>query len=117
MKRRPPKRWSKKVSPKSKPVRRLPQRTCIVCRQTAGKRTLVRIVRTASDGVQIDERGKMPGRGAYLCHESSCWESALGSTTLQHALRTELTVAERARLEEYASRFVAKPRRMVENSQ
>ena len=111
-----PKRWSKKVIPKSKPVRRPPQRTSIVCRQTAGKRTLVRIGRTASDGVQIDERGKMPGRGAYLCHESSCWESALGSTTLQHALRTELTAAERVRLEEYAGQFVAKPRSAMEDS-
>ena len=115
--RRPLKRRSKKVSPKSKPVRRLPQRTCVVCRQTVGKRTLVRIVHTSNNGVQIDERGKLPGRGAYLCHESSCWESALGSTTLQHALRTELTAAEQARLEEYASQFVAKPRSAMESSQ
>ena len=110
-----PMRWSKKVSPKSKPVRRFPQRTCIVCRQTAGKRTLVRIVRTANDGVQIDGRGKMPGRGAYLCHASSCWESALGSTALQHALRTELSDAERARLEAYANQLAVLPRASVEN--
>ena len=100
------------MSPKSKPPRRLPQRTCIICRQTAGKRSLVRIVRTANDGVQIDERGKVPGRGAYLCHTHSCWESALGSSILQHALRTELTDAERARLADYANTLAAAPQAM-----
>jgi predicted RNA-binding protein YlxR (DUF448 family) len=107
----------KKVSPKSKPARRLPQRTCIICRQTSGKRTLVRIVRTASDGIQIDERGKIPGRGAYLCHDSDCWHRALGSTALQQALRTDLTPEEQVLLTEYAGRFTIKQRSPMENSQ
>src|SRR6185295_4144470 len=81
----------KKVSPKSKPPRRQPQRTCIICRQTSDKRTLVRIVRTATAGVQVDTRGKVPGRGAYLCQQVSCWDTALSSKTLQHALKTTLT--------------------------
>jgi predicted RNA-binding protein YlxR (DUF448 family) len=78
---------------------------------------LVRIVRTRNDGVQIDERGKVPGRGAYLCHESSCWNSALGSTALQHALRTELTPEERLLLAEYAGRFAAQQPKRMEKSQ
>ena len=59
--------------------------------------------------------GKVPGRGAYLCHASGCWESALGSMTLQHALRTELSDAEQARLEAYANQLAVLPRASVEN--
>jgi predicted RNA-binding protein YlxR (DUF448 family) len=43
----------------------VPQRTCIACRRVAGKRSFVRVVRTAQ-GVEIDPTGKRAGRGAYL---------------------------------------------------
>ena len=98
----------KKVSPKSRPPRRQPQRTCIICRQTSDKRTLVRIVRTAAAGVQVDERGKVPGRGAYLCQQISCWQTALGGQALQHALKTSLNDVEKQQLREYAVKFAAK---------
>ena len=55
----------------------IPQRTCVVCRETAAKRTLTRIVRTADDGVQVDLTGKRSGRGAYLCSQVSCWKTAV----------------------------------------
>jgi uncharacterized protein len=98
----------KKVSPKSRPPRRQPQRTCIICRQTSDKRTLVRIVRTAAAGVLVDERGKVPGRGAYLCQQNSCWQTALGGQALQHALKTSLNDVEKQQLREYAVKFAAK---------
>lgn len=73
-------------------------------------------MRTASDGVQIDERGKVPGRGAYLCHTPGCWQSALSGSALAHALHTELSEIERARLEVFANRLAAAPQATVENS-
>ena len=87
----------------AKPVKRvkhLPQRTCVGCRESLAKRSLIRIVRTAQ-GVQVDPTGKLAGRGAYLHERSSCWERGLKGP-LAHALKTELTQTERAQLNEFA---------------
>lgn len=78
--------------------RHIPQRTCIVCRTTANKRTLTRLVRTPDEGVVLDPTGKRNGRGAYLCDQRSCWEHALETDVLARALRTTLTEADRARI-------------------
>jgi predicted RNA-binding protein YlxR (DUF448 family) len=86
--------------------RRQPQRTCIICRQTSNKRSLVRIVRTAQGAVQIDERGKVPGRGAYLCEKVTCWDTALQTNALSHALNTPISDETRAQLAAYSKRFI-----------
>ena len=78
----------------------IPQRTCVVCRETDAKRTLTRIVRTAEDGVHMDPSGKQNGRGAYLCSQRSCWQRAVESDVLDKALRTTLTADDRQRLSE-----------------
>lgn len=78
----------------------VPQRTCIACRQVAGKRSLVRLVRTA-DGVVIDPTGKKAGRGAYLHPYQECWQAGLRTHRIEQALRTRLTEPERATLAAY----------------
>lgn len=80
------------------PRKHIPQRTCVVCRQTAAKRSLIRLVRTP-EGVQVDLSGKRNGRGAYLCQRLACWQRALQGEALAKALRTTLSDAERAQLE------------------
>lgn len=75
-----------------------PQRRCVVCRETAAKRTLTRLVRTAEHGVQIDPTGKVNGRGAYLCDNPDCWERASKSDILAKALRTTLTAEDWERI-------------------
>jgi predicted RNA-binding protein YlxR (DUF448 family) len=85
-----------------KPVQRVkhvPQRTCVGCREVLPKRKMIRLVRTAA-GVQVDSTGKLAGRGGYLHERRECWDRALKGT-LAHALKTTLTVDDRARLEEY----------------
>ena len=79
--------------------RHVPQRTCVVCRSTAEKRALTRLVRTPDAGVQVDLTGKQNGRGAYLCDQPECWDKALVSDVLAKALRTTLTDADRERLQ------------------
>ncbi len=64
------------------------------------KRQLVRIVRTA-DGVQVDPTGKKAGRGAYLHDRRSCWDAGLQGS-LARALKTDLTAADRERLQAFA---------------
>jgi uncharacterized protein len=85
-----------------KPVQRVkhvPQRTCVGCREVLPKRKMIRLVRTA-DGVQMDPTGKLAGRGAYLHDRRECWERALKGA-LGHALKTTLTVDDRAWMNEF----------------
>ncbi len=86
-------------------VKHVPQRTCVGCRTVMPKRQLVRIVRTA-DGVQVDPTGKKAGRGAYLHDRRSCWEAGLQGS-LARALKTDLTAAERERLQAFADALPA----------
>ena len=83
----------------------VPQRTCVVCRTTADKRTLTRLVRTEDQGLVADPTGKLAGRGAYLCDDQSCWEEAARSGVLDKALRTSLTEAERDMLSELGTKM------------
>lgn len=95
---------SKGAAPKAR--KHIPQRTCVVCRQTDSKRTLTRLVRTVDAGVQVDPSGKRSGRGAYLCGERSCLQRAIDGDVLAKALRTELTDDDRQRLREAFSKVM-----------
>lgn len=82
--------------------RQPPQRTCIACRSTTGKREFVRIVRTTQAAVEIDLTGKKSGRGAYLCRRVECWDAALKKDRIASALKTVLTKDDRQRLSAFA---------------
>jgi predicted RNA-binding protein YlxR (DUF448 family) len=58
----------------------------------------MRIVRLPTGGVELDETHKKPGRGAYLCENRACWETALAKKLLEHALKTEVTQEEKEAL-------------------
>ncbi|HUP27186.1 MAG TPA: YlxR family protein [Chloroflexia bacterium] len=81
----------------------VPQRTCVACRTAGAKRGLVRIVRMADGSVQVDETGKKPGRGAYLCKTKECWDSALKGKVLEYALKTAISIEDKAALQAYAA--------------
>ena len=61
-------------------------RTCIACKTPAEKNDLIRIVRTVQGELDIDNTGKLPGRGAYLCENVGCWESGFVPVSLQESL-------------------------------
>jgi len=72
------------------PAKHIPQRTCIACRTVRNKRELLRIVRTTENRVEADVTGKKSGRGAYLCRQRECWETALDNRhRLEQALNLE----------------------------
>jgi predicted RNA-binding protein YlxR (DUF448 family) len=81
-------------------VKHIPQRTCVGCQRVAPKRELVRIVRSP-DRVEVDPSGKKKGRGAYLCLQQGCWETALAKRSLDYALKTTLRAEEKESLLEY----------------
>ena len=75
----------------AKPLKHIPQRTCVGCHTILPKRSLLRLVRRP-EGVQVDPTGKLAGRGAYLHNRRSCWEKGLKGS-LAHALKVTLTAA------------------------
>lgn len=72
--------------------RKIPQRMCVSCREMKARKELFRIV--LHEGVPVlDERGKTPGRGAYVCRSATCVEQAFGQNRLRHHLKTEMSAA------------------------
>jgi predicted RNA-binding protein YlxR (DUF448 family) len=63
-----------------------PVRTCVGCREEAGKRDLIRLVRRPEGGVVLDKTGREPGRGAYLHARAECIEIARKRRALDRAL-------------------------------
>lgn len=63
------------VSPMQK-VKKIPMRQCIACRSQKPKRELMRIVRNPEGQLLLDLKGKLPGRGAYICVSGSCLHKA-----------------------------------------
>ncbi len=88
-------------------TKHIPERTCIVCRQKRPKWELVRIVRTPQGALEIDNRGKKAGRGAYLCRTVDCLESGLRHKRLEYALKVEIGPEQRAGLLEYCKTLLA----------
>jgi predicted RNA-binding protein YlxR (DUF448 family) len=82
--------------------RRVPQRTCVGCRQVQGKRELLRVVRTPGGTVAVDPTGKRSGRGAYVHANRLCWETALKRHSIDRALKIELSPEDRERLTAFA---------------
>ncbi len=66
------------------------------------KRRLVRVVRTPEEKIEIDASGKMSGRGAYLCSDYQCWNSAVGSQRLARALKCNISPDSLIVFKEYA---------------
>ncbi|MGO8672789.1 MAG: RNase P modulator RnpM [Capsulimonadaceae bacterium] len=68
--------------------RHIPLRTCVVCRQSSDKRTLLRVIRTPGEAprIEFDRTGKANGRGAYVCAEAECIAKALKQKRFERSL-------------------------------
>lgn len=67
-------------------MKNIPQRTCTVCRTQKNKNELLRIVKNKENIIKVDEKGKEPGRGAYICLNMECFEKAKKIKKLEKAL-------------------------------
>lgn len=76
----------------------VPLRSCIACREQRPKRELIRIVRTPDGAIELDTKGKRPGRGAYLCPKGECLAAALQPRRLGQALKCQVRAEDVANL-------------------
>lgn len=71
-------------------MKKQPERICAVCRTVLPKRELLRLVRDKEGIVSIDETGKSPGRGAYICANPECLKKAKKQRSLERSLKAKL---------------------------
>lgn len=91
------------MAPPRRGARRQPQRTCVACRETEGKRALLRVVRSPEERVALDLTGKRSGRGAYVHSSAACIERALRTGALSRALKAPVPQDLQPQLMEYAA--------------
>ena len=65
-------------------------RQCVGCREMKPKKDLIRVVKSPEGQVSLDFRGKLPGRGAYVCPDPACLARARKSRALERAFETAL---------------------------
>ncbi len=65
--------------------KKIPQRQCLGCREMKPKKELIRVVRAPSGEISLDFKGKLPGRGAYLCPNPNCLKRVSKSKALERA--------------------------------
>lgn len=72
-------------------AKKIPIRQCAACREHREKPSLARIVRTPDGQITYDPRGKVSGRGAYICKRLSCLEKAIKTKALSRALECAIS--------------------------
>ncbi len=70
--------------------KKIPLRQCLGCREMKPKAQLIRVVRSPEGQVSLDFRGKLPGRGAYVCPNAECLKRARKARALERAFSAPL---------------------------
>lgn len=52
---------------------------------------MIRILKTADEGIIIDGTGKKNGRGAYICPDLECLDKAIKSKGIERSLKTTIS--------------------------
>ncbi len=81
-------------------IRRVPLRKCSGCGEMKAKKSLIRVIRTPEEVIEIDVTGKKNGRGAYLCNSIECFKQARKTRALERSLNMTIPEEILNRLEE-----------------
>lgn len=81
--------------------KKIPMRKCIGCGEMKPKRDLVRVVKAPDiknnnnevierGEITLDLVGKAPGRGAYVCKNTTCLEKAIKAKRFERAFKGQI---------------------------
>ena len=73
-----------------RPQKKLPTRKCTGCGEHFPKNTLIRVLRTPEGEITLDLKGKMSGRGAYVCKSVACFKKARKARRIEQALECSI---------------------------
>lgn len=70
--------------------KKIPMRQCVGCREMKEKKQLIRVVRSPEGEISLDFKGKLSGRGAYVCANNACLQKARKARALERAFSSPL---------------------------
>ena len=82
--------------------KKVPMRTCVVCRKSFPKKELLRIVKSG-DQITVDKTGRANGRGAYICTDAECAKKLKKQKILNKVFSCEVSDQTYAQIEETLS--------------
>lgn len=71
-------------------AKKIPERKCMGCNAKKPKNELIRIVRSPEGEIAVDMKGKLPGRGVYVCRDKACFARVKKSKRLDGALEVHI---------------------------
>jgi len=91
--------------------KRVPMRMCAGCGEMKPKKELVRVVKAPDQkdenglvveqgGISLDLSGRKPGRGAYVCKNSTCLKAARKARRFERAFSCQIPAEVYDRMEE-----------------
>ncbi|MEJ2471279.1 MAG: DUF448 domain-containing protein [Desulfuromonadales bacterium] len=80
-------------------VGKKPQRTCLGCREVKDQDELIRFVRSPDGEILADLKGRLPGRGAYLCNSRACIAAAVRNRQFDRSFRQACSTVDAAQLQ------------------
>lgn len=70
--------------------KKVPLRQCVGCGEMKSKKEMMRVIKTAEDGIVIDTTGRKNGRGAYVCVSQECLQKARKNKGLERSLKMSI---------------------------
>ena len=80
--------------------KKIPMRQCVGCGTMKSKKEMMRVLKTAEEGIVLDTTGKKNGRGAYVCKCQECLQKAIKSKGLERSFKMSIPKEVYAKLEE-----------------
>ena len=70
--------------------KKVPMRQCVGCGSMKTKKEMMRVLKTAEEGIILDTTGKKNGRGAYLCVSMECLRKARKNKGLERSFKMSI---------------------------
>lgn len=70
--------------------KKIPLRQCVGCGSMKSKKEMMRVLKTAEEGIILDTTGKKNGRGAYLCVSMECLQKARKNKGLERSFKMSI---------------------------
>ncbi len=80
--------------------RKQPMRLCTGCQEMKPKKELVRVVKPKEGEIALDLTGRANGRGAYICRNLACLQSARKARRFERAFACKIPDEVYDRMEE-----------------
>ena len=71
-------------------IKKVPERKCMGCNEKKPKKELIRIVRTPDGQILLDDKGKISGRGVYICPRKDCFVKSKKAGRFERNLEVEI---------------------------